>query len=80
MILISETDAEAALTVTEHDIGWVVEPGNTNELVKIVSGAAKSVDPQRAERATEVSKRFDFAAAMVSYCDLIRELVQKKPS
>ena len=27
VILVSEADAEAALTVTEHDVGWVVEPG-----------------------------------------------------
>ena len=78
VILVSEPDAEAALTVTEHDVGWVIEPGNADELAKAISGAANSVDPQRAERATEVSKRFDFAAAMAGYCELIRELAQKE--
>jgi colanic acid biosynthesis glycosyl transferase WcaI len=78
VILVSEPDAEAALTVIEHDVGWVVEPGNADELAKAISGAANSVDPQRAERATEVSKRFDFAAAMAGYCELIRELAQKE--
>jgi glycosyltransferase involved in cell wall biosynthesis len=79
VILVSEPDAEAALTVTEHDVGWVVAPGEVDELAKAVSRAAGSNDPQRAERATEISKRFDFAAAMAGYCGLIRELSQKEP-
>ncbi|KRR23677.1 glycosyl transferase [Bradyrhizobium lablabi] len=80
VILVSEADAEAALTVTEHDVGWVVEPGNAKELAETVGRAARSVDPQRAERAAEISKRFDFEIAMTAYCSLIRELAQKKPS
>ena len=32
VILVSEPDAEAALTVTEHDVGWVVPPGDAGEL------------------------------------------------
>nr|WP_156438419.1 glycosyltransferase family 4 protein [Bradyrhizobium valentinum] len=79
VILVSEADAEAALTVTEHDVGWVVEPGNADELAKTVNRAAGSVDPQRAERAAEISRRFDFEIAMADYCGLIRELLQKKP-
>ncbi|QHO79443.1 glycosyltransferase WbuB [Bradyrhizobium sp. CCBAU 051011] len=80
VILVSEADAEAALTVTEHDIGWVVEPGNADELAEMVGRAVRSIDPQRAERAAEISKRFDFEIAMTEYCGLIRELAQKKPS
>ncbi|KRR06734.1 glycosyl transferase [Bradyrhizobium jicamae] len=80
VILVSEADAEAALTVTEHDVGWVVEPGNADELAKTVSHAARSVDAQRAERAAEISRRFDFEIAMAEYCGLIRELAQKKSS
>jgi glycosyltransferase involved in cell wall biosynthesis len=78
VILVSEADAEAALTVTEHDVGWVVEPGKADELAKTVGRAAASIDPQRAERAAEISKRFDFNIAMDNYCGLIRELAQKK--
>ncbi|MEH2591153.1 glycosyltransferase family 4 protein [Bradyrhizobium sp. AZCC 1721] len=77
VILVSEADAEAALTVTEHDVGWVVEPGKADELAKTVGRAAASIDPQRAERAAEISKRFDFEIAMDDYCGLIRELAQK---
>jgi len=77
VILVSEPDAEAALTVIEHDVGWVVEPGNANELAKVVSLAANTQDPQRAGRAAEISGRFDFEAAMAGYCGLVHELLQK---
>jgi len=79
VILVSEPDAEAALTVVEHDVGWVVEPGNADELAKAVSRAAGADDPHRAGRAAEISRRFDFETAMAGYCGLIRELAQKKP-
>ena len=79
VILVSEADAEAALTVTEHDVGWVVEPGRADELAKTVSRAAGARDPQRAERAAEIAGRFDFEIAMTGYCSLIRELSQQKP-
>lgn len=77
VILVSEPDAEAALTVIEHDVGWVVEPGKADELAKAVSRAADAHDPQRAGRAAEISGRFDFEAAMAGYCGLIRELLQR---
>ena len=77
VILVSEPDAEAALTVIEHDVGWVVEPGNADELAKAVSRAANAGDPQRAGRAAGIAGRFDFDAAMAGYCSLIRELLQK---
>ena len=79
VILVSEADAEAALTVSEHDVGWVVEPGRADELANTVSRAADAKDPQRAERAAEIAGRFDFETAMTGYCGLIRELSQKKP-
>lgn len=79
VILVSEPDAEAALTVIEHDVGWVVEPGNADALAQAIRLAATSDDTQRAERATEISRRFDFSSAMADYCRLIRELAQEKP-
>jgi colanic acid biosynthesis glycosyl transferase WcaI len=78
VILISEVDAEAALTVTEQGVGWVVPPGRADELAETVRRAANSEDPRRAERATEISRRFDFNAAMADYSGLIRELARKK--
>ena len=79
VILVSEPDAEAALTVTEHDVGWVVKPGNAGELAKTISCAAGASDPQRAGRAAEIAGRFDFESAMTGYCSLVRELAQQKP-
>jgi hypothetical protein len=79
VILVSEADAEAALTATEHDVGWVVEPGRPDELAKAVRRAASADDPQRPPRAAEIAGRFDFDAAMDGYCGLIRELSQPKP-
>ena len=79
VILVSEADAEAALTVTEHDVGWVVEPGKADDLAKAVSLAARARDPQRAERAADIAGRFDFETAMTDYCSLIRELSLRKP-
>ena len=78
VILVSEADAEAALTVIEHDVGWVVEPGRADELAKTVSRAATTEDPQRAGRAAEISRHFDFEVAMTDYCNLIRELSRKQ--
>jgi glycosyltransferase involved in cell wall biosynthesis len=76
VILVSEPDAEAALTVTEHDVGWVVEPGRADELAETIRRAAGAKDPQRAERAAEIAGRFDFETAMTGYCRLIRDLLQ----
>ena len=77
VILVSEADAEAALTVTEHDVGWVVEPGKAEELAKAISSAATAADPKRSEYAVEIAGRFEFNAAMANYCGVIRELLQK---
>jgi colanic acid biosynthesis glycosyl transferase WcaI len=79
VILVSEADAEAALTVTEYDVGWIVEPGRADELAKTITRAAGAKDPQRAERAAEIAGRFDFETAMTGYCSLIRELSQNRP-
>jgi glycosyltransferase involved in cell wall biosynthesis len=79
VILVSEPDAEAALTVIEHDVGWVVEPGRADELAETIRRAAGAKDPQRAERAAEIAGRFDFETAMTGYCRLIRDLSQSSP-
>jgi putative colanic acid biosynthesis glycosyltransferase WcaI len=36
VILVSESNAEAALTVSEHDLGWVVEPGHPELLAQTI--------------------------------------------
>jgi colanic acid biosynthesis glycosyl transferase WcaI len=77
VIIISEPDAEAALTVAEHKLGWVVAPGKPDELAKTIIDASHSCDKAQAGRAAEVATHFSFARAMASYSGLIQELLRK---
>jgi putative colanic acid biosynthesis glycosyltransferase WcaI len=74
VILVSEANAEAALTVREHDLGWVVEPGQVEQLAQTIRLAARGEDPARAERAAVIAQQFNFAAAMAAYSRLIARL------
>ena len=80
VLIVAEPDAEAALTVTEHDVGWVVTPGDANELARTIRLAASSEDPSRGERAAAIAQRFNFAGAMASYSDLIQRLLHTSES
>jgi colanic acid biosynthesis glycosyl transferase WcaI len=80
VLIVSESDAEAALTVTEHDVGWVVTPGDAEELARTIRLASSSEDPARGERAATIARRFNFAAAMTSYSELIQGLLRKSES
>jgi len=53
VVLVSEPEAEAAQIVREHDIGWVVAPGNAEELASAISAAASSKDEARGARAAD---------------------------
>jgi glycosyltransferase involved in cell wall biosynthesis len=77
VLIVSERDAEAALTVTEHDIGWVVTPGEASELARTIRLAALSDDPSRAERAAAIARRFNFADAMAGYAALTQKLLHE---
>ena len=54
VILVSEPEAEAALTVTENSLGWVVLPGMPDQLADVIRSASRSPDPSVAERAVAV--------------------------
>jgi colanic acid biosynthesis glycosyl transferase WcaI len=77
VLIVSERDAEAALTVAEHDVGWVVTPGDAEELARTIRLASSSEDPTRGERAAMIARRFNFAGAMASYSELIQGLLRK---
>ena len=79
VILVSEPDAEAALTVTEHRVGWIVAPGNAADLAGTIRLAALSEDTSRAERASAIAGSFGSAEVMKSYSVLIQELFRKYP-
>jgi colanic acid biosynthesis glycosyl transferase WcaI len=76
VLLVSEANAEAALTVSEHGLGWVVEPGRPDELALTIRLASSSADTSAAERAVAIARRFSFAASMASYSELFRKLLQ----
>jgi glycosyltransferase involved in cell wall biosynthesis len=77
VILVSEANAEAALTVSEHALGWVVEPGNSVDLAQAIRLASSSADTSMRERAVTVSQRYDFANAMASYAELMQKLLRR---
>lgn len=78
VILVSESNAEAALTVSEHDLGWVVEPGHPELLAQTIRLAALREDSARAERAAVIAQQFNFAAAMAGYSRLIARLLRQR--
>jgi glycosyltransferase involved in cell wall biosynthesis len=77
VLLLSEANAEAALTVSEHGLGWVVEPGNPDELARTIRLASRSEDSSRGERAAAIAQRYNFADAMASYADLMQKLLRE---
>jgi colanic acid biosynthesis glycosyl transferase WcaI len=76
VILVSEPDAEAAVTVIEHGVGWVVAPGDADDLARTIRVASLREDGSKAERAAKIAERFNFAAAMSSYSLLVRGLLR----
>ena len=77
VLLLSEPNAEAALTVSEHGLGWAVEPGNPEQLARTIGLASRSEDPSRAERAAMIARRYNFADAMASYADVMQKLLRE---
>jgi len=74
--LVSEPEAEAALTVTENGLGWVVTPGRADQLADAIRAASRSADGAMAERAVKAAAKFDRATAMNAYAALIDELLR----
>jgi len=76
VVLVSEPDAEAALTVRENNVGWVVMPGRADELARALSEASVSVDSSMAERAVAIARDFSRDRAMSGYAGLIQRLLR----
>ncbi|MBR1129990.1 glycosyltransferase family 4 protein [Bradyrhizobium iriomotense] len=74
--LVSEPEAEAALTVVENGLGWVVTPGRTDQLADAIRAASRSDEGAMAERAVKAAARFDRATAMNAYAALVDELLR----
>src|SRR5262249_40187548 len=75
VVLVSEPAAEAALTVVENGLGWVVTPGRADQLAEAIRAASRSDAAAMAERAVKAASRFDRTVAMDAYAGLIAELL-----
>ncbi|MDN5005379.1 glycosyltransferase family 4 protein [Bradyrhizobium sp. GCM10027634] len=75
VVLVSEPEAEAALTVVENGLGWVVTPGRADQLAASIRAASESPDGAMAERAVKAAAKFDRSAALNGYAALIEELL-----
>jgi colanic acid biosynthesis glycosyl transferase WcaI len=75
VILISEPEAEAALTVKESALGWVVAPGRPDQLADAIKLASLSQDAAMAERAVAAARTFSPERALNGYAALVGELL-----
>lgn len=78
VILVSESEAEAALTVAENGLGWVVTPGRSDQLADAIRQASNSSDTAMAGRAVAAARQFSPERALSSYAGLVRELLCKQ--
>lgn len=76
VVLVSEPEAEAALTVVEDRLGWVVTPGRADELAAAIRMASRSDDRSMAERAVKAAVKFDRVTALNAYADLMADLLR----
>jgi glycosyltransferase involved in cell wall biosynthesis len=76
VVLVSEPEAEAALTVVENGLGWVVTPGRADQLAEAIRAASCSDDVTIAERAVKAAAKFDRVTAMNAYAALVDELLR----
>jgi colanic acid biosynthesis glycosyl transferase WcaI len=78
VILASEPETEAALTISENKIGWVVAPGDAAGLANAVRAASKADRKAIGDRAVEISRNFSKEAALAKYVALADELMAVK--
>jgi colanic acid biosynthesis glycosyl transferase WcaI len=72
VLIISEPDAEAALTVSENHLGWVIKPGDANELRNAIELASTSENiGSIKERAAVMAVRSSRENALTKYQDLV---------
>jgi putative colanic acid biosynthesis glycosyltransferase WcaI len=78
VVLISESDAEAAVTITENELGWVVPPSMPDELARALRVASLSKDPSMGARAVEAAGGFRIDRALASYSSLMLGLLKDR--
>jgi colanic acid biosynthesis glycosyl transferase WcaI len=77
VIVASEPNSEAALAVTEEDIGWVVPPENSFELARAIRKAAtdRTATHQRGNRAALAALKYSEEASTLRYREIVRNLL-----
>ncbi len=70
VLIISEPDAEAALTVKEDGLGWVVTPGDARELAATIKIASGEEIRLKGARAAEKAIQFSEGSALIKYQNL----------
>ena len=76
VLLVSEPEAEAALSVVENGLGWVVTPGRPDQLAEAIRVASRSDGVAMAERAVKAAEKYDRVIAMNAYAALVDELLR----
>ena len=79
IIAIADMDSELALVIAEEDAGWVVPPGQPDNIVDTILHA-QSHPGECTQKGTNgrraVEKKYSFAQALAAYENLIEELPQ----
>jgi colanic acid biosynthesis glycosyl transferase WcaI len=76
VLIISEPDAEAALTVKDDGLGWVVAPGDARELAATIKTASREETRLKGVRAAEKAIQFSEGSAMTKYQSLVERLLR----
>lgn len=77
IVLVSESDAEAAMIIDEYNIGWVVPPGRPGQLADVLRSALSSRDRSMSYRAADIAREYSVERAMNSYEALIQDLLHR---
>jgi glycosyltransferase involved in cell wall biosynthesis len=82
VIICSEPDAEAAILVREHDLGWVVQPEKPASIAEVVALAASAAGKtqEKGRRAAEIAPRYTRPIALKSYHELMNRLLDRQDS
>ncbi len=75
IIAVSEKDSELSQVLLEEEVGWVIEPGNTEHLIQLISSLAQKPETYlgMGARAASVAKaKYGYKQAITSYVNLFQ--------
>ena len=80
IIICSEVDAEAAILLTEENIGWVTQPEDPGALAQTISFAASeaAATREKGQRAAQVASRYTRQISLGAYRDLMDGLLHRQ--